>query len=232
MDKKTFVLSLGGSLIIPNGGFDIEFLSKFNQFIREKVNAGMRFFIVCGGGATCRQYQNAASAVIGDKLKDVDKDWLGIHSSRLNAHLMRTILRDIAYVYMIKHYDIIDKKAKDYPITIAAGWKPGWSTDYCATILAQDYHCGSVINLSNIDKVYDKDPNKFDDAKPIDKITWDEMVKIVGDKWSPGLNMPFDPIAVAKGKKLGLKVYIINGKNMENLDNVLQGKDFTGTLIE
>ncbi|MGI5828330.1 MAG: UMP kinase [Patescibacteria group bacterium] len=229
---KTYVLSLGGSLIIPNGGFDTEFLSKFNTFIREKINAGMRFFITCGGGTTARKYIDAATAVLGNEIKDIDKDWLGIHSTRLNAHLIKTLFRDLAYTYMIKHYDLVDKNAKEEKLVIAGGWKPGWSTDFCATLLAEDYGIDTVINLSNINQVYDKDPRKFSDAKPIDRMSWDEIIAIVGDTWTPGLNVPFDPIAAAKAKEIGLKVIIINGNNFENFDAVLEGREFLGTVIE
>ena len=231
-DNQTFVLSLGGSLIIPNGGFDVEFLTSFNRFIRKKINEGMRFFITCGGGATARNYIQAATDVIGKDLKDMDKDWLGIHSTRLNAHLIKTIFRDLAYTYMIKHYDLIDKSAKESPLVIAGGWKPGWSTDFCATLLAEDYQIPTVINLSNIDKVYDKDPKQFSDAKPIDRMSWDDIIAIVGDTWTPGLNAPFDPIAAAKAKEIGLKVVIVNGKNLDNLDGVLNNRSFVGTVIE
>jgi hypothetical protein len=68
-----------------------------------------------------------------------------------------------------------------------------------------------MINLSNIDKVYTKDPKKFEDAMPIDNISWSDFRKIVGDKWDPGMNAPFDPIAAQKAEELGIKVAILNG---------------------
>ena len=94
---------------------------------------------------------------------------------------------------------------------VAGGWKPGWSTDYVASIIAQEYGVRTVINLSNIDYVYDSDPKKNKDAKKIAEIKWKEFRKIVGNKWKPGLNMPFDPIASQKGEQLGLEVAIMNG---------------------
>lgn len=228
--KKEFILSLGGSLIVPNGGIDVKFLQKFNQFIREKVADGCRFFIVCGGGGTARHYQQAARAVLGEDIKDEDMDWLGIHSTRLNAHIMRTIFRDIAYEKIIKHYDLIDKKAI-HPIVICSGWQPGWSTDYDAVLLAQDYGIKTVINLSNIDMVYDKDPNKYKNAKPVKKMKWDSLIQLVGTKWIPGLSRPFDPIASQLAKSIKLKVVIGNGRDLVNLNNILEGKSFKGTTI-
>lgn len=219
-------------MILPNGGVDFDYLKKINLFIREKIkSAGMRFFIVCGGGANARNFRDAAIAICGKEIEDEDLDWLGIHASRLNAHLIRTVFRDIAYERLIKHYDLIDKKVIDFSVVIAAGWKPGWSTDFCAVLLAEDYNIDSLINLTNTDMVYDKDPNQFSDAKPINKMSWDKVIEIVGKKWQPGLNRPFDPIAAQKAKEIGLKVINCYGKDLKNLDNILKGKKFAGTVI-
>jgi len=138
----------------------------------------------------------------------------------------------VAYPWILKHFDMVDKNAVNYPIVICGGWKPGWSTDYDAALLANDYHINTVINLSNIDQVYDKDPNKHKDARPIDKMGWDELTGLVGKAWRPGMNSPFDPIAAQLGKKIGLKVVIANGHDFANLAKILDGKDFTGTVIE
>ena len=231
-DNKRFILSLGGSLIVPNGGIDIKFLKEFEKYIRKKVAQGCRFFIVTGGGSTCRHYRDAAAAVCGKRTTTNDLDWLGVHSTRLNGHLMRTIFRDIAYKHAIKHYDMIDKKAVDAKVVIGVGWKPGWSTDYDTVLLAQDYNVDTVINLSNIDMVYDKDPRKYKDAKPLKEIKWNQLISIVGKEWKPGLNTPFDPIASKRAKRIGLKVVVCNGKNLKNLDNIIEGRKFVGTVIK
>lgn len=229
--KDKIVISVGGSLIIPNGGIDIRFLREFNTFIREQLSAkGGQFFLVAGGGRTAKHYIDAGQEVVGHSLSPDDLDWLGIHASRMNAHLIRTIFRDIAHPNVIKHYEIILKVTQ--PIAVAAGWKPGWSTDYCAVLLCQDYDVSTVINLSNIDQVYDKDPNKFPDAKSIDKISWPDFRKLVGEEWIPRMNAPFDPIASKLAQELGVKVVILNGKNFANMQNYFAGKDFVGTTIE
>lgn len=228
-NPEIIVLSLGGSLVVPNGGIDADFLKKFNQFIRTEVKKGKRFCIVVGGGKTTRHYQNASKAVIG-KITDEDLDWLGIHSTRMNGHLLRTIFQDIAHPRIIENYD---KRLRDWkePVVIGAGWKPGWSTDYDAVVLARDYNASAIINLSNVDWVYDKDPAKFKDAQPIKKITWDYFEHLVGNKWTPGINAPFDPVAAQLAKKIGLTVIITNGKNFNNLENILSGDSFQGTVI-
>ncbi len=225
------IISVGGSLIVPNGGIDTAFLSKFNSFVREKLaqNKSRQFFFVIGGGATARRYRDAGRDVVGHELPDDDLDWLGIHATRLNAHLVRTIFRDIAHPYIIEHYEIIRKVTES--VVVASGWKPGWSTDYDAVLLCEDYNVKTVINMSNITQVYDKDPKKFPDAKPIDKITWPEYRALVGDEWTPGLNSPFDPVAAKHAEELGVKVVVL-GNDFENLDKYFSGETFLGTVIE
>ncbi|MBI2420874.1 MAG: UMP kinase [Candidatus Levybacteria bacterium] len=226
------IISVGGSLIVPNGGIGIEFLRKLNSFVRIHLakNKNRQFFLVAGGGTIARHYRDAGVDVIGHELTRDDLDWLGIHATRLNAHLLRTIFRDIAHPFIIKHYDIIRKVTE--PVVIASGWKPGWSTDYDAILLCEDYGVKEVINLSNVDQVYDSDPKKNKNAKPIDKISWKDFRKMLGDEWIPGLNVPFDPVAAKKAEELGVKVVVLNGNNLANLENYFKGKDFLGTVIE
>ena len=229
-EKQKLVLSVGGSLIIPNGGIDTKFLSEFNTFIREQLDAtSAQFFLVVGGGQTAKHYIDAGQSVVGHSLVPDDLDWLGIHASRMNAHLVRTIFQDLAHPLVLKHYEIIRKVTE--PIAVAAGWKPGWSTDYCSVMLCQDYGVSTVINLSNIDYVYDSDPKTNSNAKPIEKISWDDFRKIVGDTWTPRMNAPFDPIASKLAQELGIKVIILNGHNLDNARNYFAGKPFVGTTI-
>jgi len=227
--EPPIVISVGGSLIVPNGGVDTDFLSKLNLFIRREVARGKRFMLISGGGKIARHYQEAGKAVIGN-INNEDLDWLGIHATRFNAHLLRTIFQDIANPRIITNYD---KKLFNWkePVAIGAGWKPGWSTDYDAVILARDYKAQLIINLSNINGVYDKDPKKYQDAKMIKKITWEEIEKIIGNKWSPGFNAPFDPVATPLAKKLGLTVIIASGRNFKNIEKIVNGESFEGTVV-
>ena len=232
--EPPIIISVGGSLIVPNGGIDTKFLSLFNRFIRKYVAQGKRFFLVAGGGKIARHYRDGAKKVVGG-ITDEDLDWLAIHATRLNAHLLRTIFQDIAHPRIIENYNKKFYRWKE-PVVIGAGWKPGWSTDYDAVILARDYGGKVVINLSNTYWVYDKDPNKFKDAKPIEKITWDEMEKLMNallkeKKWMPGLSAPFDPIATRLAKELKLTVILTNGKDFRNLERLMSGDGFKGTVI-
>ena len=145
--KEKIVISVGGSLIVPNGGIDTDFLKSLNELVRDQLaeDNNRQFFLIAGGGATARHYRDAGQEVIGHRLSRDDLDWLGIHSSRLNAHLIRTIFRDIAHQYIIKHYEIIRKVEE--PVVIGGAWKPGWSTDYCAVTVCEDYGVKEILNL-------------------------------------------------------------------------------------
>ncbi|MBU0708563.1 UMP kinase [Patescibacteria group bacterium] len=231
LNSKTFVVSLGGSIIIPKEGFDIDFLREFTLFIKNRIAKGYQFYIVCGGGTTCRQYQRAAIE-IDPSLHQNDIDWIGIHTTIYNAHFIHALFKDLPYPKIISDYDQIDPQVTDYPLIIGAGWKPGYSSDMESVLLADKLKVKTVINLSNIDMVYDQDPHEFPDARPIPTMSWDEFISIIGTDWKPGLNTPFDPIAAQKAKDLCLKVIICNGKNLPNLENILAGKEFTGTVVE
>lgn len=225
--KQTYVLSVGGSLIVPDE-VDIEFLKKFRALILEKVEQGGRFFIVCGGGKINSRYNAAAQKIT--KISNVNLDWIGIYASRFNAQLIRTIFGDSAYQEII--IDPTKKIKTSKPIVIGAAYIPGWSTDYDAVMIAKVSGAKTVINLSNIDYAYTDDPKTNPEAKPIKNISWKDFRKIVGNVWKPRMNKPFDPIASKLAEKSKIKVIILNGRNMENFENCLEGKEFQGTVIE
>jgi len=221
-----FVVSLGGSLICPDE-IDTEFLSAFRELILSYAQKGERFILICGGGKVARQYQEAASRI--SQLSDEEMDWLGIAATKINAQLMHAVFPKEQL-----HAKIIDdpsqKITSDRNIIICSGWKPGRSTDYDAVLLAKQFRA-KVINLTNIDEVYDKDPRKFKDAKPLKSLAWKDFRKLVGSEWKPGMNAPFDPVAAREAEASRITV-IVAGKDLANLKNILDGKEFKGTLIQ
>lgn len=226
--KPIVLISLGGSLIAPKEGINSVFLKEFRKLIEKHVARGTRFVLITGGGKTAREYQAAAR-----ELGELDRnslDWIGIHATRLNAHLVRTIFGKHSH-----HRVVTDPKGSrnwKEPVLVVAGWKPGCSTDHDAVLLARELKAHMLINLSNIDWVYTKDPNKFKDATPIKATNWKAFRKMVGTTWDPGLHVPFDPIASRLAEKMDLRVVITNGKDLKNLDAILLGKTATGTVIE
>jgi uridylate kinase len=225
MNKETIIISLGGSLVVPNE-IDMGFLKNF-KYSLQKYLAQKRFIILVGGGKIARNYQKA---LLEFGAKTNDRDWMGINVTKLNAEIVKQMFTGNCFDKIITDPNKKVKTNKD--IIIGAGWKPGWSTDYDAVLIAKTYGIKTIINLTNIDYVYDKNPAQFPDAKPLKEIDWKSFERIVGDKWLPGLSMPFDPRASKLAARLKLKVVSINGKNLERLEDFLNSKPFIGTTIQ
>ena len=221
------IISVGGSLIVPEE-IDIDYLASFKRFIIERIAKDERFILIAGGGKVARKYQQAAADI--SEIDDEEKDWLGVHSTRLNAHLLRTIFKRQAHPRILTNLD--EHINFQEGILIGAGWKPGWSTDYIAVRLAEQYGGHSIINLSNIEYVYSEDPRINPDATRYETISWPDFRRIVGTTWHPGMSAPFDPIASREAARLALSVAILSGRNLENLNHYLEGKAFQGTLIQ
>lgn len=226
--QETIVMSVGGSLIVPDQ-IDTDFLSTLKTFIDSETANGRRFIIIAGGGKTARRYQDAASAVT--ELTSDDLDWMGIHATRLNGHLLRTIFRDTAHHQMIKNPDDILDVSKDEKVVIAAGYRPGCSTDLRAVQIANRVGAKKVINLSNIDYVYTDDPRTNPEAKRLENITWADFRALIPEDWDPGMSAPFDPIAAKEADEKGIEVAVINGNKPDALTDYLHDKDFIGTKI-
>ncbi len=227
------VLSVGGSIVAPDKP-DFDFLDKFSKTIRNWLSqdSSRKIIMVIGGGAPARDYQNAYRKVCDLHKKNINNDeadWIGIMATRLNAQLVKAVFEDLCPNPVV--YDPTAVGGFGGQILVAAGWKPGFSTDNDAVVLAERFSGNLVVNLSNIAKVYTDDPKKNPEAKPIDSISWEDFIKIVGTEWVPGKNTPFDPIASQRAQKAGIKVICAAGKDIENLENILNGKDFKGTVI-
>lgn len=208
------------------GEVDLGFLKNFRHSLQKYLNL-KRFFIFVGGGKPARVYQKA---LLEFGAKTSDRDWIGINITRLNAEIVKQLFAGRSWGKVVVDPTKKVKTTKD--IVIGAGYKPGWSTDYVSVLIAKTYGIKTIINLTNIDYVYDKNPAQFPDAKPLKEVDWKSFVRIVGDKWTPGLSMPFDPRASKLAERLKIKVIMINGKNLERLEDFLNNKPFIGTIIK
>ncbi len=226
--SETIVMSVGGSLIVP-GQIDTTFLASLKAFVESETAEGRRFIIIAGGGRTARNYQEAAASV--SELNAEDLDWMGIHATRLNGHLLRTVFRDSAHRVMITNPDEILDVPKHEKVVIAAGYRPGSSTDLRAVQIAEKIGATKVINLSNIDHVYTADPRTNPDAQKIETISWSDFRALIPADWDPGLSSPFDPIAAKVAQRDNIEVAIINGDKLGEVVKYLHGEPFVGTKI-
>lgn len=225
--NEHIIISLGGSLIVPEQ-IDTVFIKSFVDMIHEYVKKGFHFVIITGGGRASRNYTLASKEISSPT--NIDLDWIGIATTRLNAELIRVSFGGIAHEEILFNPESIPDT--DKPIIVGGGWKPGNSSDLAAVVCAKGTGAKKVINLSNIDYVYTSDPRYNPDATKIEKSNWADFRALLPNEWDPGLNSPFDPIAAEQAEKLGLEVVIMNGKNIENLKNYLDGTEFVGTVIK
>ena len=221
------VLSVGGSIISPQE-VDTELIKGLRDTLMPFVEAGRRFILVTGGGAPARAYQHAYRSISNEADPEV-QDWIGVAATRLNAQLLRGVFGSVCPDPIVT--DPEGPIGFEGTVLVGAGWKPGFSTDYDAVLLAERFGADTVINLSNIEKVYTGDPKTDPNATPLDEVSWAEFRKLVGEDWIPGSNLPFDPVATRRAAELGLRVIAAGGHDMENLRRILSGESFVGTTI-
>lgn len=231
----TKILSVGGSIIVPEKP-DTTFLSEFVSMCISwlKSDKNNRLILVAGGGAPARVYQNAYNEVAektGLGAQANSADWIGIMATRINAQLLKACFGDYCKNDVV-YNPTAENLAFDGQVLVASGWKPGFSTDTDAVYLGEKFDGKTIVNLSNIEKVYTDDPRKNPDAKPLDTISWADFRKMVGDEWTPGKNCPFDPIASKKAQELGMTVICAGGKNIANIKAILEDKEYIGTTIQ
>lgn len=226
--KKVIVISLGGSLIIPED-VDIIFLKKFKRVILKNTRK-YKFVIVCGGGSIARKYINALrEAGLNEELQSFS----GISATRMNARFMSYLFKTnpkkgLAHTLRtVKRY----VRSQDIVFCGALEYKPKQTSDATAVEIAVSFKT-IFINLTNVSGLHDKNPKKYKNAKFIQKISWLDFNKMANkEKYKPGQHFVLDQTASKMILDNKIKTYIL-GQNLKNLDNLLNGRKFKGTIIE
>lgn len=225
----TRVISVGGSLLAPDR-VDVAFVRGFVQVVERYLerDASHRVIVVCGGGMLARHYQKAYREIASPPSAEA-QDWVGVAATRVNAELVRQLLARWCEDPVVT--DPTAVAAFRGRVLVGAGWKPGFSTDYDAVLLAERFGATELINLSNLPQVFTADPKEDPAARPLEKVSWAEFRAIVGDKWTPGKNSPFDPVAARRAAEARLKVVCASGADLQNFEKILDGLPFVGTVI-
>ncbi|MFA7707618.1 MAG: UMP kinase [Candidatus Pacearchaeota archaeon] len=231
MIKRVVILSLGGSLIIPNQ-INYSFLKEFKKVL-EKNRKKYKFVIVCGGGKTARNY---ITGLEPENIKPKDKEYfqslLGIASTRLNARFMTYFFGEDANEGIPHNMKEVEGMLRfnDFVFCGALRYAKEETSDGTTAKLA-NYFNADFINLTNVKGLYDKNPKKFRNAKFIPEISHKEFYKMAKKlKYKPGQHFVLDQSAANLIKKHNITTYIL-GEDMKNLDNVLNNKHFVGTRI-
>jgi len=226
--KKVIVLSLGGSLIIPDE-VDSRYLKEFKKTILKNTRKH-KFIITCGGGSVARKY---ISALRKSGKNEKFQSLSGIAATRMNARFMNYFF-GIDPEYGIPHTKSTLKryiKKRDVIFCGALEYKSNQTSDSTAAQLARRYNA-PFINLTNVKGLYDKDPSKYKNTKFIKEISWKDFNKKANEiKYKPGQHFVLDQTAAKIILEEKIPTYII-GQDMKQLDNILKGKKFTGTFIK
>lgn len=221
------VISLGGSIFVPDE-IDVAFLGSFMDLIKKRIAEGEKFAIILGGGKTCRKYQQAGKEL--GATERLSLDWIGISVNNMHANFMRIVYQDLAYEETVTNPNIPVNTEK--PVIFVGAYEPGGSSDHDAVLMAKTTGAKKIINLSNIDYVYDKDPRKNPDAKVLKSLTWDEYRKLIPAEWiESGMSTPFDPTASKQAHELGLTIAMIKGTRLDEFEKCLKGEEFDGSTI-
>lgn len=228
MQKKIIVLSLGGSLIIPDN-INVKYLKEFKKIILKNKNK-YKFIIVCGGGSIARKYISALHNIgMGEDLQS----YAGISATRTNARFMSYFFnkeQDFGIPHKISELKDYLKKS-DIIFCGALEYHFNQTSDSTSAEIAEFFKC-DFINLTDVGGLYDKNPKEFKNAKFIPKISWKEFHKRANKlKFKPGQHFVLDQKASSIIMKNKTTTYILGG-DMKQFDNLLNGKKFIGTKIE
>ena len=221
---KSIVISIGGSVILSEEA-DVSFLRKLASLLK-KISKQYKIFIIVGGGKIARDYIKLRRELDFDE-KTLDS--IGIDITRVNAALFTNIISESNKKIPCS---TDEAEAMDNPIVVMGGTTPGHSTDMVGAELAEKVGADLFIIATNVDGIYDKDPNEYDDAKQLEKVKIDDLIKNYGTSWeSAGKNMVIDGPALEIMKKAKLLTYVVNGKRLDQLENAITGRPFDGTKI-
>ncbi len=230
----SYLIKIGGSLLFDkNGDIEVEKIKKFADIIKSVSNVGC---IVCGGGIIARKYIHAAR---GLGLNESYLDLLGIDVSRVNARLLIASLGDNVFPSVIKSVEEAMIASISNKTIISGGFIPGQSTTTVSMEIAEAMNINRILILTDVDGIYDKNPKEFTDAQKYDKITIDDLEKVIlgsgGENQSAaGEYRIFDALSVQIFKRSNIMIRLINGNKSKDLDKILKS-DFLssklGTLI-
>ena len=227
MNKKVVVISLGGSLIVPEN-IDIPFLNNFKKILK-KHSKKYKFVVVTGGGSIARKYISALKqAGINEKLQSFS----GIAVTRINARFLTYFFGKDAnqgIPHDMKHVKSLSGK-NEVVFCGALRYAPEQTSDSTSAQIA-NYLKTDFINLTNVQGLYNKNPQKHKNAKLITKISWQKFYKMANKtKFQPGQHFVLDQTAAKIILNHKIKTYIL-GKDLKQLNSLLRGKRFKGTII-
>ena len=220
------VVAIGGSILLNN--YDSKKFQEYSEILK-KLDEKHELFVVVGGGAPARDYINIVRELKGN---EAICDDIGIEITRINAKLLLISLGECAYQKVPHNFHEALEYSSANKIVVMGGTEPAHSTDAVSAILAEYIKADLLINLTSVDGMYNKDPNKFEDARLITEITAHDMLEFISKKdTKAGTYEFFDMTAIQMIKRSSIKTVIANGYEIENLEHIINGKKIGTTII-
>jgi len=223
--KKGFVISAGGSTFIS----DKPLTEKIRSFCEtiSQLSSEFNFVIVVGGGRTARNYIESAKALGANNF---ELDTMGIASTRLNALLFTSAFGKSSSKVVTDFYEA-KKIIEEGKIPIFGGMSEGQTSDAVAALLAELLGY-DFVNLSNVDGIYNVDPNQYPDAVLYREISFNDMNFLLREKLLvPGQHLFVDPQAASILSRSKVVSFFLNGDHLENFKNCLRGNEYKGTIV-
>jgi len=226
-------ISLGGSLLTGKNTktptLDPETYKHYAEAIKKLHNQGHQIMVVCGGGNHARYFIDAAKKL--DATRDL-QDTLGIKSTHINALLFMASLGDTADQSRIYQRSSDLNHAPKDKILVGGGYKPKSSTDYRAVIFAGKMNADLIINATDIDGVYTKNPKIHEDAEKLPELTCLRLETIIkqNTRQAPGEYGLFDLKGVRLAKRLKTPLIIIDGTDPEEIIRAVKGTHSGSTI--
>ena len=221
------VITIGGSIIIKDHNYK-KFMD-YAEVLRDLTDEN-EIFVVVGGGKTARDYIEIARALGSSEALCDD---IGIEVTRLNAKLLIAALGDYAYPEVPQNFREALQFASTKKIVVMGGTEPAHSTDAVGSILAEFVGAELLINATSVNGLYNKDPNKYSDAKMYNEIKPSKMIDLISTKdIKAGTYEFFDMTAIQIIKRSRIKTVILNGGDANNIKTAINGKIGTKILPE
>jgi uridylate kinase len=236
-DKKKYkkiLLKLSGEALAGEKGFgiDAKVIRKAAGEIKETVRLGVQLGIVIGGGNIFRGV--AASAQGMDR---VQADYLGMLSTLFNAvaikealkneNIQARVLSALPIPALVETYMPQPAKAlfeEGTVLLLAAGTgNPFFSTDTAAALRASELGAEVILKATQVDGVYDENPNLNPQAKIYKEITFSRFLE-------KHLQV-MDATAVSLAREVRIPIIVFNGRVEGNLKKIVLGSPI-GTLIK
>jgi uridylate kinase len=222
--KERVVIKLSGSV------FSEDTASKLKKYSVMLVRASKQVqpVIVAGGGKIARYYINIAR---GFGLDEASLDIMGIDVSRLNARLLIAALGDVhAYSDVPKDLEQASKAITSGKIVVTGGLHPGQSTNATAALIAEKARASKFLNATDVDGIYDSDPNKNKKAKLFKEIAIKKCVEMLGTENSAaGAYELMDIVALKVIERSKIPTIVLRSEPA-NIRNAIANK-ITGTRI-